>query len=398
MAFDDDPDPERPHRGDPLPPDDRLWRHPSELAGGTPLPAAWAEPAASTGPRRSLLVAAMASACLTGAVVAVGVMWVARPTRTVVEPTRTAAAGQPVTTAVYSAAGVPSAALARQLAPSLVHVTAAQGDGWVEGTGVWLDAKGSIAVASAIVVGSTDITVTDRRGVRTRALLTGTDAATGISVLKVTGATGEPVESGQASAAAGDPVAVIGAARRSTSGTPSQRVVAASVSAVDVRAAVDPVVLHDALQLDRSLPSDALGGVAVDVDGHALGIVLSGSGTDRLAVLVPADEALAAARDLRDHGTVRRAWLGVRAVDLDPARVRLLGLPTGARLTQIDPGSPAEEAGLRQDDVITEVDDRSISGASDLVMSLRALQPGEQVTVTWQRGTSRSSAQITLGG
>lgn len=396
MAFDDDPHPERPGGSEPLHPDDRLWRHPSELGGGIPAPAAWAVPAPAA-PRRAMAAAALASACLTGAVVAVGVMWVAGPTRTVDVPTR-AAASQPVTTAVYSAAAVPSATLAHRLAPSLVHVSAAREGAWVQGTGVWLDAKGTVAVATAIVASSTDITVTDRRGVRTPALLTGTDAATGISVLKVTGSTGRPVATTEATVRAGEPVAVIGAAQPSAVGTATQRVVAASVSAVDVRAAAEPVVLHDALQLDRALPGDALGGVAVDAEGTPVGIVLAGSGSDHLAVLVPAREALAAARDLRDHGKVRRAWLGVRAVDLDPGRARMMGRTTGARLTEIDAGSPAASAGLHRDDVITEVDGRPIDGASDLVMSLRRWRPGEQVVVTWQRGTDTTSAPVTLGG
>ena len=69
----------------PLPPEDRLWRHPSELGGGTPAPAAWATPPPSHQGRGPNALLALGAACLAGAVVAVGVMWFTRPTKVVVE-------------------------------------------------------------------------------------------------------------------------------------------------------------------------------------------------------------------------------------------------------------------------------------------------------------------------
>lgn len=395
MPFDDEAPDERPLASGPLPPDDRLWRHPSELAGGTAPPSSWMVPEPQPAPRRSTLIAALAGAGLAGALVAVGVMWVAGPTRVVQEASPTASL--PVTTAAYSAA-MPAATLARKLAPSLVHVTAAQGDGWVDGTGVWLDDQGAVAVASAIVDGSGDITVVDHRGHQTRAMAIGSDPATGMTVLRV--ADHDDLATGLAAtqaATAGQPIAVIGANAPSSGGA-SQRVLTASVSATGIRTTVDPVVLHDAVQLDRSLPSDSLGGVAVDAKGAVVGFVLSQSGADDLAVLVPADEALAAARDLRDDGEVRRAWLGVRAVDLEPTVARLLAIDAGARLTQIDRGSPAAAAGLERSDVIVRVGDADIDGASDLVLALRQHHPGEEVAVVWHRGNEVASATITLGG
>lgn len=398
MAFDDETDDERPGRRGPLPPDDRLWRHPSELNAGTPPPSSWTVPAARPGPRRSVVIAAAASAGLAGAVLAMGVMLMAGPTRTV---TRQAAltTALPVTEAAYSAVAINSAALTRRAAPALVHVTAARGDAWIDGTGVWLDDRGTIAVASSIVADATDIKVTDHTGRRRPALIAGSDPVTGITVLKV----GDRPDGTATVATApatdtGEPVAVIATKGPSAAGVASPRVVAGSVSAVGVRTTADDVVLHDAVQLDRAVPADMVGGLALDTDGHLVGIVLSRADDDDLAVLVPASEALAAARDLRDRGQVRRAWLGVRAVDLDPGAAKLLSIDAGARLTQIDQGSPAQAAGLRPGDVITQVDETPIDGASDLVVVLRQWHPGERVTVSWHRGIVQQSADIILGG
>ncbi|MGN6694307.1 MAG: S1C family serine protease [Aquihabitans sp.] len=399
MAFDDPGDEERPETTPPLPPEDRLWRHPSELAGGIPAPAAWSPTSTPQPHRGSRVVVAMASAGLAGALVAVGVMWFARPTRVVVEQGEPVAA-KTTATAVFASAGVPSEALATRLAPSLVQIEAEHGDTWSAGTGIRLDDDGTIAVATPLVDGATTVMVTGHEGDRVRAKTAGADAATGITVLVVTdkGQGGTAVAARAVDAKAGQPVAVISAASIASDGTTQQRVVTASVSATGQRTAVKPLLLHDAVQLDRAVPDDATGGVVVDAQGRLVGIVLDGSGAEDLAVVVPADDAMAAARGLRDEGAVRRAWLGVRAVDLGPTAAELMEVKGGAQLTMVQDGSPAAAAGLRKGDVITGVDGHPIGDASDLVVALRQWKPGEQVEVAYQRGTRPADVEITLGG
>jgi len=397
MAFDEHDDPERPRADPPLPPEDRLWRHPSELAGGTPVPAAWPAPAAPEAQRGSRTVAALAGAGLAGALVAVGVMWFTRPTRVVVEEAKPAAA-RARTTAVFAPAGVPSEALAKRLAPSLVHIEASHDGAWTAGTGIRLDGQGTIAVATPVVEGAASVMVTDQDGDRVPATTGGTDPATGITILTVKSTGGSITPTRSVEAAAGQPVAVIGAPSVSAAGKTEQRVVTASVSTIGLRTTVEPIVLHDAVQLDRAVPQDATGGIVVDADGRLVGIVLSGSGAENLAVVVPADDAVAAAKGLRDHGEVRRAWLGVRAIDLAPSAAALLDVKGGAELTAVEAGSPAAAAGLRKGDVITGVDGQPVGDASDLVVALRAWQPGERVVVTWHRGVTASDAEVVLGG
>ncbi len=397
MAFDEEGDEERHRANPPLPPEDRLWRHPSELVAGAPAPAAWQVPRTPQDQRNSKAVAALASAGLAGALVAVGVMWFARPTRVVVEEAKPATA-RAMTTAVFAPAGLPSEALAKRLAPSLVHIEASHDDAWTSGTGIRLDAEGTIAVATPVVEGADTVMVTDQDGDRVPATVGGTDPATGITVVTVQGFRGTIVPTRSVAAAAGQPVAVIGAASVSADGQTEQRVVTASVSAVGLRTTVHPIVLHDAVQLDRAVPRDATGGIVVDAEGRLVGIVLAGSGSEDLAVVVPADAAMAAARGLRDDGEVRRGWLGVRAVDLSPSAASLMDVKGGAQLTAVEAGSPAAAAGLRKGDVITGVGGRPVGDASDLVVALRAWQPGARVVVEWHRGLASEEAEVVLGG
>ena len=396
MGFQEEGDEEEPRTDPPLPPEDRLWRHPSEVAGGTPLPAAWPLPKPAPAPSRTLVVGAMVSAALAGAMVAMGLMWITRPTRVVVREVPMAA--KPATTAVFTPSGVPSQSLAKRLAPSLVLVQAAKGDQWTDGTGVRIDGQGNLAVSSSLVDGADDVAVTGSDGTRFAAIVVGSDPATGIATVRIDDEGGTPLDAASIAPEAGEPIAVIGAAAVSADGSTQQRVVTASVSAVGVRTTVGELVLHDAFQLDRAAPDEAAGGLVVDARGHIVGIVLDGSGTEELAIAVPAKEALAAARGMRDDGAVRRAWLGVRAVDLSPRGAQMLEVPGGALLNEVEAGSPAATAGMAAGDVVTSVDGHAIGDASDLVVALRTWTPGERVTVTWHRGVDTKTAEVTLGG
>ena len=397
MVFDGDGDEEDPMPHPPLPPEDRLWRHPSELGGGTPAPAAWATPPPSHEGRGPNALLALGAACLAGAVVAVGVMWFTRPTKVVVEDAKRFTT-RSVPTAVFTASGVPSQALAERLAPALVRVEASRDDAWTAATGVRLDDAGTIVVASPAVDGATAVMVTDQQGDRVRADVGASDPATGVTILTVASRGGSVAPTRSIDPAAGQAVAVIGAASVAPDGRTQQRVVTAAVSAVGLRTTVDPLVLHDAVQLDRAVPADATGGIVVDGKGRLVGIVVSGSGTEDLAVVVPAADAMAAARGLRDDGEVRRAWLGVRAIDLAPSAAALLDVKGGAQLTAVEAGSPAAGAGLRKGDVITSVDGQAIGDASDLVVALRAWEPGERVVVGWRRGADAGRTEVVLGG
>jgi S1-C subfamily serine protease len=393
----DDRDDDAPAVG-PLHPDDRLWRHPSELAGAARPSPTWAVPAPA--PPRRAAVAAMAGACLTGAALACGVLWLARP-GWVAEPRAalpTTTAAPPVTTAVYAAAAVPTAQLATDLQPQLVEVEASVDGTWSTGTGVLLDG-GTVLVAAPLVQGASMISTTGEDRRRSAARLLASDPMTSVAVLER--AEGSPATSVRgprgADARAGQAVAVVGA-RSTSGGLPDQRAVPTNVSATGVRTMVGGEVLHDAIELVRALPDDALGAAVVDAQGDLVGIVVATTGEDGLAVAVPADAALAVAADLVDDGEVRRAWLGVEATDLDPAAAALLELPGGAVLTQVDPASPAASAGLAAGDVIIGVGPAEVVDASDLVTAIRSGRPGERLQVRWQRGADEATAEVVLGG
>ena len=74
------------------------------------------------------------------------------------------------------------------------------------------------------------------------------------------------------------------------------------------------------------------------------------------------------------------------------------GTTKGARVAQVVPDSPAANAGLETDDVITKVDDTDIQTAADLVDTISAHGSGDQVTITYERNGESKTVDVTLGG
>ncbi len=101
----------------------------------------------------------------------------------------------------------------------------------------------------------------------------------------------------------------------------------------------------------------------------------------------------------QDAKTERHGWLGVAVQDLTPRTSREKGLPvkTGALVNGVTEESPAEEAGIKEDDVIVEFNGRSIDDADDLLAAVRGASAGDRATVTLCRGKEKTTVQVTLG-
>jgi len=397
MAPDPEHDDER-AGADPLPPEDRLWRHPSELGSGAGRPDV-STPPRGRGPREShsLALGALAGACLAGAAVAFGAMWLTRPTR-VVERSSQAVAARPVATTGVAVRTVPTEQLAHSLGPSLPSVRSLHDGTWTSGTGVWLDRNGALVTAAPLVAGATQVVVTGQDGVGRRAQVAGTDPATGITTLTVARTSGVALAMEAGPARAGEAVAILGAPSAQAGTEANEGTTAMGVvRTASVRVELSTGVMHDAIQLDRTVPADALGGLLVDAYGRVVGIAVARSTERGLGAASPADWAMAAAADLRDHGKVTRARLGVEATDLEPDVASELRVSGGAHLIAVQPDSPAAAAGLRVDDVVVQVDKRRIDDASDLVSTLQTHQPGNQVVLTLFRNGHTTTIAVTLG-
>jgi serine protease DegQ len=113
---------------------------------------------------------------------------------------------------------------------------------------------------------------------------------------------------------------------------------------------------------------------------------------------VPANMANEVTAQLLEYGEVKRGRLGIFIQDLTPdlAEALELDVRNGAVVTQVEPGSAAERAGLRAGDVITSLDERDVLGSSDLRARVGLIRVGESVDITYLRDgrTERVVAMI----
>lgn len=391
MAFDEDD--ERPDLpSGPLPPEDRLWRHPSELgaagaAAPTPLPlaATASEPAE---PRRALRLAVLASACLTGAVAALAITWMANP------PEEPRSGGRELATESTGAATFSAPTswpdLAAAAAPGLVAVRSGGPDAASGRHGVGLALGEGAVLVPATLAAAPDLSATDDDGRAEPATLLAADPSTGVAVV-LTALGGATPRWRTSTVEPGEPVGIV-ALEVAGAEVPAATVERASVAATDRRATLDGALLHGLVVLDRPLPEEAEGALVIDVEGRAVGTVVATSHHDGVALVAPAAAVLAAADELLADGRIRRPWLGVRAGDAAPDAT------PGAVLTRVSAGSPAAAAGLQVGDLVVGVDELTVTDASDLVLALRTCEPGQSVLVHIERSGERLPVPVRLGG
>ncbi len=147
------------------------------------------------------------------------------------------------------------------------------------------------------------------------------------------------------------------------------------------------------LQTDVAINPGNSGGPLFDLNGNVIGInsqIYSQSGGYQgLSFAIPIDVAMKVERQLVDHGKVNRGRLGViiQEVDQDLAKSFGLDKPSGALVSSVDKGSPAEKAGIESGDVILKFNGKEVASSRDLPAMVADMTPGETAKVEiWHEG------------
>ncbi|MBL8659568.1 MAG: DegQ family serine endoprotease [Rhodospirillales bacterium] len=236
------------------------------------------------------------------------------------------------------------------------------------GSGVIVDARrGYVLTNNHVVENATEIAVTlkDRR--QFKATLVGRDPETDVAMLRIDARDLTALAMGNSDKLrVGDYVLAIG----NPFGL-GQTVTSGIVSALG-RSGLNIEGYEDFIQTDASINPGNSGGALVNLKGELIGIntaiVAPAGGNVGIGFAVPANMAHAVMEQLASFGEIRRGRLGVAIQDVTPDLAEALRLdrPVGAVITNVEAGSSAEKAGLRQGDVIVAVDNDPIEGASDL--------------------------------
>ncbi|MGX8009011.1 PDZ domain-containing protein [Mesorhizobium sp. ORM8.1] len=114
---------------------------------------------------------------------------------------------------------------------------------------------------------------------------------------------------------------------------------------------------------------------------------------------MPSRTARSVADQLIRSGRIERGFIGVRLQEVTPSLAEALGMAgtKGALVASVEPGSPAEKAGLRSGDVITRFNGKDIQGVHDLTLAAANEKPGSKATLTTNRGGSQQEVELTVG-
>ena len=170
------------------------------------------------------------------------------------------------------------------------------------------------------------------------------------------------------------------------------------VSAVGRQPHPDYPMLY--IQTDAAINPGNSGGPLLDVHGNLIGIntfMVSEHGSNQgLGFAVPSAVARYVYEQLRTHGVVRQSLVGVRVQTVTPGLAEGLGLSRGygVMISDVLPGSPADEAGLRPRDLVTSIDGASISALPYYAAMMYLHDPAVPVAVTALRGQQSLQFQV----
>ena len=291
--------------------------------------------------------------------------------------------------------------LYKDASPGVVDITVNQSDSsganpgggqsQAEGSGFVVDTKGDIVTNAHVVDGATSIKVRFQTGRTAKATLVGADDSTDVAVIKVdvdssqlhplSFGTSSSVQVGQSVAAIGSP---FGLPESMTSGI---------VSAINrTITAPNNYSISGAIQTDAAINHGNSGGPLLNMSGDVIGInaqIESDSGgNDGVGFAIPADAAKNVATTLIAGGKVQHAYLGIRVANASSS---------GAQITSVVSGSPADKAGIKAGDVVTAIDGNAIASADDLTAQVGVHQPSDTITVTVTRNGSSKDIKVTLG-
>ncbi len=266
------------------------------------------------------------------------------------------------------------------------------------GSGVIVNAKAGYVITNHHVIDKADeITVTTKDGRELQAELVGSDAASDVAVIKVKGKDLTQINFGVSDdLRVGDFVVAIG----SPFGL-SQTVTSGIVSALG-RSGLGIEGYEDFIQTDASINPGNSGGALVNLRGELVGIntaILSrGGGSVGIGLSIPIDMVKSLMEQLLEHGEIKRGLLGVRMQDLTPSLADAFGISgeKGAVVSEVIPGSAAEDNGILEGDVIVKFDSTHVESSSDLRNAVGLLRPGTSATVEFYREGKLKSVKVKI--
>jgi serine protease DegQ len=268
------------------------------------------------------------------------------------------------------------------------------------GSGVIVSPQGIILTNHHVIEGADEIEVAFADGRKRNAKLIGSDPETDIAVLKIdsidlpspiTLGKMESVQVGDVVLAIGNPFGV------------GQTVTSGIVSALG-RNQLGINTFENFIQTDAAINPGNSGGALVDTKGNLIGIntaIYSRSGGNMgIGFAIPINTAKQVMESILTNGSVTRGWIGVEPQNLSKELAVSLNLSkdtTGVLISGVLDGGPADKAGLKPGDVLTQVNGQSVNDVAALLQRIAQTNPGDEVRISLLRKTKEMNIRIQVG-
>jgi serine protease Do len=262
------------------------------------------------------------------------------------------------------------------------------------GSGVIIDPKGIILTNDHVISGASRIIATTKGGQELACELVGSDADNDLAVLRVKkpGAALPTIKLGTSSdLLIGETVVAIG----NPFGL-SNTVTAGVLSALGRSVPGDNQrVYNDFIQIDAPINPGNSGGPVVNIQGDLIGIATAiiGGGAQGIGFAIPVDRARRIVSDLVKFGHVKPVWVGLHGRTIVASREEE-GRPKGFRVRSVDPGSPAEKAGIKPGDQIVSVDATAIDSPEAFETALSTRGPGRPMKIVLKNGAAERTVTV----
>lgn len=277
------------------------------------------------------------------------------------------------------------------------------------GSGFFISSDGLIATNKHVVTEEeAEYTVTTADGKDLKAKVVAVDPVLDLAMIKVEG-TGFPfLELGNSDdMQVGQTTIAIGYALAEFENTVTKGVISGINRRVVAGSMTGPEVIEAALQTDAAINPGNSGGPLLNLDGKVIGVNTAISeNAQSLGFAIPSNLLKNAVESVKKHGRIVRPWIGVRFIMIDEelAKKNNLDVKSGALIARGDtredlavmPGSPADKAGLRENDIIVSMNGSVIDDRNSLSTILQRYAPGDKITLKILRQGKEQEISLTL--
>lgn len=275
----------------------------------------------------------------------------------------------------------------------------------VSGSGVIISDQGYVLTNNHVVESTTSVSVIFADGDERPAQIVGRDVFSDVAVLKVDGKMPAVAILGNSdSLKPGETVIAIGSPLGDFKNTVTVGVISATGRSIDIS---ENYRMEGLLQTDAAINQGNSGGPLVNLAGEVVGInalIVRGAGygsavAEGLGFAIPANTVQAISQQLIENGYVSYPYLGVSWQWITPSIAARYGLPveSGAYISGVESGSPADKAGLQQGDIVTQIGDTKLDADHPFINALYLFSAGNSTTLEVVRGQDTLNLQVTFG-